>query len=360
MTTLLKIITQILIGANIVTIVVMMIMGYADRFNPEMHPLLTNLGLFLPAMLIINMAFLVLWIFVHIRYVWIPFVGFILCYQPIRNYFPINLKKDVPDNAIKVLSYNVWYFGGGNNDDKHNNVVSYIAHQKADIVCLQEAQAYGNLQKNVDSVLNAIYPYHTESYAKDASDRMILYSKYRIMKQEPIVYQSEGNHSTAFYLNMKDDTVIVIGNHLESIGLTDKDKEEFKHILKGCANKQETKEGSKSVLLKLARASKIRAPQAQAVARFIAEHQSKSVIVCGDFNDTPNSYVRRAIAKNLIDCYIETGNGPGISYHKGGFYVRIDHIMCSKDWKPYNCKVDSKIKSSDHYPIYCWLQKKEK
>ena len=52
-----------------------------------------------------------------------------------------------------------------------------------------------------------------------------------------------------------------------------------------------------------------------------------------------------------------SANGPGISYHLSGFFVRIDNILCSDDWKPYACKVDNSIQSSDHYPIVCWLKK---
>jgi UDP-2,3-diacylglucosamine pyrophosphatase LpxH len=61
--------------------------------------------------------------------------------------------------------------------------------------------------------------------------------------------------------------------------------------------------------------------------------------------------------KELTDCYVATANGPGISYHYNAFYVRIDNIMCSDHWKPYECKVDNSISASDHYPIVCKLQR---
>ena len=117
---------------------------------------------------------------------------------------------------------------------------------------------------------------------------------------------------------------------------------------------------SKRLIDKLAETSKRRAPEVDAVARYIARHEGESIILCGDFNDNPISYTRRVIVDKLTDCYVATANGPGISYHLSGFYVRIDNIMCTPDWKPYGCTVDSKVKSSDHYPIYCWLQKQRK
>ena len=64
------------------------------------------------------------------------------------------------------------------------------------------------------------------------------------------------------------------------------------------------------------------------------------------------------MAELLTDCYVATGRGIGLSYNQKGFYVRIDNIMCSDDFKPLGCKVDSKITASDHYPIYCWLKMK--
>ena len=80
------------------------------------------------------------------------------------------------------------------------------------------------------------------------------------------------------------------------------------------------------------------------------------MIVCGDFNDTPLSYTHRVISNGLIDCFVETGNGPGVSYNRSKMYVRIDNILCTPDFKPYACKVDDSIKNSDHYPIMCWLK----
>ena len=36
----------------------------------------------------------------------------------------------------------------------------------------------------------------------------------------------------------------------------------------------------------------------------------------------------------MTDCYIASGNGPGISYHRGGFFVRIDNIMAGIEKLP--------------------------
>ena len=147
---------------------------------------------------------------------------------------------------------------------------------------------------------------------------------------------------------------------LETTGLSVEDKSNFKSMVKGKLEGAEAKKASYHLIDKLGEASVKRAPQAEAVARYLSKHLGRSIILCGDFNDGPISYAHHVISKHLTDCYVESGNGPGLSYHKGGMYVRIDNIMCSSDWQPFECKVDSKIKDSDHYPIFCWLKKRGK
>jgi hypothetical protein len=76
----------------------------------------------------------------------------------------------------------------------------------------------------------------------------------------------------------------------------------------------------------------------------------------GDFNDNPISYSRYRIAQVLQDCFTETGRGFGLSYNQKGFFVRIDHILVSDHFEPFNCQIDSKMDASDHYPIICTLK----
>ena len=83
-----KWIVQLASGANVATILVMLAVGYSDRFNPASHPLIATLGLTFPLFLAINAAFLVFWAFFKLRRVVIPLVGFVLCFGPVRAYLP--------------------------------------------------------------------------------------------------------------------------------------------------------------------------------------------------------------------------------------------------------------------------------
>ena len=130
-------------------------------------------------------------------------------------------------------------------------------------------------------------------------------------------------------------------------------------MLKGDMEDEERKQETRRLWSILGEASAKRAPQVDAVADYVAKHKGQSIILAGDFNESPISYAHRRLASELTDCYIASANGPGISYHYNCFYVRIDNIMCSEHWTPYECRVDNTIKASDHYPIVCKLSRVE-
>ena len=349
---------QMMAGANVATVIIMLLIGYSDRVNPVSFHLFANAGLAYPVFLLFNLLFLIFWCFVRIRWVVIPLLGFVFGFLPTRNYCPINLTDDTAKSNLKVLSYNVWGFGHMGHSDDDYSIPAYIAEQGADIVCLQEAGEASPVNKEIQDIIFPLYQYRDTMKKENSGDVLAFYSKYPILKKERIPFESHGNIAGAVWLNVDGDTVIVVNAHFETTGLDADDKAHFKHMVKGEYATDSVETTSKLLYTKLKEATIKRAPQAEAVARFIAKHHGITMICCGDFNDGPNSYTHQTIANKLTDCYVTAGNGPGISYHKGGFYVRIDNIFCSTDLEPLKCIVDNKIATSDHYPIICWLKKR--
>lgn len=346
---------RLIAGVNIAVIVVMLAIGYSDRIDPVQHPLLANVGLVFPVFLLANVGFLFFWLCVRKLWAVIPFAGLIIGFVPIRTYCPLNVPADAPEGSIKVMSYNVFNFHGWDNTSEPCEILEYISRQGPDILCMQEFMQYGRKYEVIDSTLRAQLAYGDTACAGS----LALYSRFPIVRKEVIPYVTRtSNASAAFFLKTgRRDTTIVIVNHLESTGISLEQRAQFKAMLKGELEKDSIKEESRELWRSLADASAVRAPQADAVADFIRRHRGKSIIVTGDFNDSPLSYAHRSIASELTDCYVASANGPGVSYHYNAFYVRIDNIMCTDDWTPYQCRVDNSVKASDHYPITCWLKR---
>ena len=99
----------------------------------------------------------------------------------------------------------------------------------------------------------------------------------------------------------------------------------------------------------------MRTEQVLKVKNYLSELNVDGTIICGDFNDTPISYVYAQMKNGMEDAYANTGFGPGITYHKDFFWFRIDNIMHSPNLKAYRAKVD-KVAYTDHYPMTTFLE----
>jgi len=352
---------NLIAGANVATVLVMLLTGYADRLHPVAHPLLSCLGMVFPIMLLVNLLFLFFWIVFHWRKMWIPIVGYVLVYVPITIYMPLHRSQEVPEGAIKLLSYNVCGYGGNYKyEEGFDTVFGYIRRVQPDIVCLQED--VDSWRRYVMQRWSKLYPYNDTIIFTNKSTSMNgvgIHTRFPILRRERIAYDSNANGSVAYFLDVDGDTLLVINNHLEGTHLSPDDRSRYKEMLRGKMKRDTVRAESKLLWDKLGQAAAKRAPQAEAVSRYIREHSQYPVIVCGDFNDSPLSYSRRTVSQGLTDCFVETGNGLGLSYNQKGFFFRIDHVMCSDDFVPYNCTIDNEMDASDHYPVVCWLKKRD-
>lgn len=162
---------RMIAGANIATIIILFLIGFSDHLHPERFAMLSNVGLLFPVFLFINLGFLIFWLIFKVRYALIPFMGFIICYVPVREYIPFNIPHEAPKGSIKILSYNTWAFAEGEmGEDGINPVVKYIKEQNADIVCLQEAGHNGDVENQLDSLLYPMYAYRDTTWHSGGGD----------------------------------------------------------------------------------------------------------------------------------------------------------------------------------------------
>lgn len=358
--TLKYIILYFFVAANILLAALLLVSAYSDRVPPERILFFSYLGLLFPFICLLNVCFMAYWVFLRKwKYLLIGLISFLVCWNPVRNYFPFHIRAGLPqENVIKVLTYNVMGFAyTDHTEEQPNKIIQYIADSGADIVCLQEFFAYRSEKRlNLNKINKAfgMYPYHALVHSKNSDWGLAVYSKFPITNSRRIEYQSEDNGSSIHQITLNGKTLTLINNHLESFKLTSKDKVHYLDFIKGAS--PETFGGLKSTIQqKLGPAFLIRAKQARAVAAEIAKSKSDYLLVCGDFNDTPVSYAHRKVQGDLLDAFAESGMGPGITYHLNYFWFRIDKIFCSPNMEAFRCTVDH-INYSDHYPVWCYLK----
>lgn len=355
---------SIVFGINIFTLLLLLSSFISWSVSPARSDIYAYLGLAFPFILAVNLLILAFWIITSSwKIVAFNVVVLLICYSPITTYFPINIiTPSPPEGSIKILSYNVRGFNWELNKKWNDNMpmVQYLKSVDADIICMQEyvvstSDKYAST-RNLQKVLK-VYPYYSVVPLRPSNGRyeygLACFSKFPIKAIQSIPIETSDNGVAMYKIDINGKTVTVINNHLESNRLTSKDKKLYKDFLRA-RDTHKLDEVTQSLESKLGVAFRKRAPQADMVARYIAEQTTDAVIVCGDFNDSPISYSYKTIKKGLSDAYAETGFGPGITYHENYFWFRIDFIMYSKNLKAYKCTVD-KVKYSDHYPIWSYL-----
>jgi endonuclease/exonuclease/phosphatase (EEP) superfamily protein YafD len=128
-------------------------------------------------------------------------------------------------------------------------------------------------------------------------------------------------------------------------------REDYSILEKLTGNKDKTDlDGPQKILDRMRRAYIRRARQTD----IIKDHISRSpypVLVCGDFNDTPNSYTYHNISYGLEDAFKNAGYGMGATFVSIIPFLRIDFILYSPEtFSPIYFRV-LKRSLSDHYPI---------
>lgn len=266
-------IVYLLAGINIIFVCIMFVAGYSDHLNPNSFPLLSVAGLTLPIFIFSVVAFMLFWLLIKPKYTIISIVGLLLCYSPIRSYFPINIKHETTEKTIKVLSYNVMMFALCDNYyDKNNEILQYMLQSDADIICLQEAQTEPDIYDMLKREMSK-KNYYTDSVKKSKSfNTLILFSKYPILGHEKILYESTSNQSVAYYLNIDGDSVMVINNHFESNRISKKEKNDIRQIIRGGMSKDSIKADAKLLISKLIRQTR------QGAGRLILSQNSSTIL----------------------------------------------------------------------------------
>jgi endonuclease/exonuclease/phosphatase family metal-dependent hydrolase len=342
-----KILKILLIAVNILAVIAMLIPAFSQYLPPAKYAFAVYLGLFFLPIVLLNVFFVLFWLFKWKIYILISAISICVVYSDIKVSFSFfNRQKQETGKTIKVLTYNVMLF---NYYDKKSKTLNYINNSGADIVCLQEFGWHKNgkdflsKEKIISSLSN--YPYCHINIALDnkkVTYGIATFSKYPIVRKHRIDYESYFNSSTYSDIKIDDDTVRIFNNHLESNRLTKNDKDRL--------SEEMDSEIISQTAHKLSVAAAIRAKQADSVAAEMARSPYK-VIACGDFNDIPMSYVYQKISNDLQDTFVGSGKGIGITFSDKLYRFRIDYILANEHFKYYGYEID-KVKFSDHYPVF--------
>ncbi len=295
-------------------------------------------------------------------------VALAVCWPTSRMLFPMHFSSTptATDTAgtFRVLTFNVRGFGDEGYSREPSSTMRYILDQNADFVITQET-ALGPKDftdtervKSMKEEINRLYPYHSHGY----HDLAILSKHpYKVLEDTTLkqgwmspdnIHNEYHFYAKAFDIQLPQGRQLrIIGVHLQSIGLSDGDKELYMQITRlDKETRQQMSEVRHSLMSKVASAYRRRAAEADQL-RTIIDQGPANVIVCGDFNDTPASYCYNTVrGDDMHDAWQDCAFWPTYTYNANRFYFKIDHMLYRGDLRATDVSSD-RAGCSDHYPI---------
>lgn len=313
----------------------MLLLSYLLPYvEPKHFAFLSVLSLAVPLLIILNVLFVLYWFLKFKRQLIVSLFVLLVGYTHVFSLYRFSSPKNIEDDDnVTIMNYNVRLFNLYNwipEDDIETQIVLFIKEEQPDVVCFQEYFP----DDNVDL---SFYKYKYEELSgQRVKNGQAIYSKYPIIKSGSIDFPNTENNAIYADIVKGIDTIRIYNVHLQSSGVN-ADIENF------------NKENSERFLKRVAKTFKMQQSQTE----LFLSHKEKSpykMIVCGDFNNTPYSYVYRKIKGELIDAFQEAGNGFGHTFDFKYFPVRIDFILVDKSFKVNRFKTYEE-KLSDHFPI---------
>lgn len=345
----------LIVALNVLLSALTILAAYGGMFDTARMQIPAIIAMTFPAFLILQVVSLAINILWFKRMALVNVATLAICWPSIATYCPIRLSDnrsaDADAPTFSLMTYNVLNLNEYRTpatDFGYNRTLNYILKADPDIVALQECadiSAGASITKSqVDSICKR-YPYRSMG-----ENGQSLLSKYPFKKLPIDIDDNSSFNVKAYQLTIDTLEVTLLNVHLQSIGLTDSDKELYRQLTKGKTRRDELDEIKTGLLDKLSAAFIARAGQA-AIVRNALDSIKGPVILCGDFNDIPGCYAQRTImGDDMHDAFREAGKGPAITYHANRLYFRIDHILYRGPLEPLKVS-RPKFPSSDHYPL---------
>jgi endonuclease/exonuclease/phosphatase family metal-dependent hydrolase len=316
---------------------------------------------------VILFIFFVGWLLARSRWAILFIIITIISLKPISNIIPFRfsslftVQKKI--HSLRVMSWNVESFEILKHDthpEEKSEMIKLINHYQPDIACFQEMSCADSsktaLYKLKDFVDSLHFPYHYYTYdvandfypATHTHYGIITFSKFPMINKRTVDNDSTNYNSTFQYTDMliNKDTVRVFNLHLQTMKFSN---DNYTTVDSPSLHIRHDIEESKGIFGKLKSSFPKRQKQANAAKATINE-SPYPVIVCGDFNDVPNSYAYETIGKGLQNAFEKKGAGLGRTFSDILPTLRIDNIFVDKQFSVLQF-TRIKKRLSDHYPI---------
>ena len=329
----------------LVALTFLTLISYASVLvSPEIFWPAGFLSHLIPFYLIVQILALLVLAFRRKKNALIPLVLLLLGWSFLTSTLSLH-SSAIPDtNTIRVLSFNTKLFRKpGTYSEFSTDMIQWVANDTSAIKCLQEYSTNDrwpllDVTAQLEQKGYEGYTFQATVTDGDHNPGMAIFSKFE-MQDAGVVFEDKNTLNGAIYADLiiKGKIIRIYNVHLASMNL----------------ELTKTK-GLHNNLSKIKRLKSGSIKRSEQIKILIAHTKSSPYpyIICGDFNETPYSYVYLAFKEQFLNAFEETGNGFGFTFNEFPYLLRIDHQFYRSDIKAVGYQVNRTMKISDHFPTY--------
>ncbi len=350
---------------NIVVAVLFLWGSYCSYFNPNYFWFVGLLTLGLLYLLLVLVLFVFFWLIFKVKFSLISIIAIFLAWGPlgqlIKWKFSTETMQAKTPVTIRVMSWNVEHFDileHKTHPEVKDAMLGVVNKYDPDIACFQEMVAGDADSAAINYLPHFLKDIHFSAYNYSFNTKLnfdglhhfgiITFSKFPIVTQRTISYEPHDYNSIFQYTDILKgaDTFRILNVHLQSLKFSSNNR---KYLEDPSIENGTDIEKSRNIISKLKTGFLKRKLQSDRIRKAIDE-SPYPVIVCGDFNDVPNSYAYNTIGRGLKNAFAEKGGGIGRTFSGISPTLRIDNIFCDKLFEVQQfVRVNRKL--SDHFPI---------
>lgn len=342
---------KIVLGLNIVATLALLLSYLAPVTDPRDWSIIAVLGFGYPLLLLVNVVFIIYWLFRARLLSLISVLGIALGFNFILlnyGFHKASGSEKVAGETIRMMAYNVHQFKGieaHEDDSTEHEIIQLIRNYDPDIINIEEYHAAADGKgATADSIKKNYKYYYFEPFTIRKNDSIgnAIFSKYPMIKYDTIPSPAILFNRAIFAdIKYKDKVIRVYCVHLAAVKIKERQKMGY---LQGKADLN----NSSFVSNKLSSAFVSRSLQVSRIKSHIAACPYP-YIIGGDFNDTPVSFSVNQLSEGGKDAFREKGSGYVTTYYTS-FPLQIDHIIASSQFNILSYQaIDRKI--SDHKPV---------
>lgn len=338
---------KLILYLNYLLIGVTLLSYLAPYANPKVLWPISVIAVFYPWLLLMNVLFILFWMVYKLRYSLVSLITILIGFNHFNSFlgFSGDGYQSSPDQ-IEVMSYNVQnlhyiYQSGEGKNERVKKFFSFIKEENkdVDIICLQElgirsAELWNNQT-------------HFPHYFVPERLGPAIFSKYPIDDKGQIRSATSTINSCIWAdTKIKGQTYRVYNLHMESNKIT---RTAERVLEEANIQSQKTWSGIKSIVNRYKDNAAVRIEHAERIRTHMADCPYP-IILTGDFNDIPQSYLYQILSAGMHDSFMEKGKGFGTTFAGKIPALRIDYILTDKNFEILNQNT-MKVEFSDHYPI---------